>query len=70
MGWIFVALGAFTICGAMMNWDWYMNHRRAWLFVKLFGRNGARVVYFVIGSVFVTLGVLHEMGMIDAFNRN
>ncbi|MCL1825083.1 MAG: Imm17 family immunity protein [Betaproteobacteria bacterium] len=30
-----------------------MNHPKAWLFVKLFGRNGARVFYVVLGVLIV-----------------
>lgn len=29
--------GAFSMAGGIFDWDWFMNNRRAWLFVKLFG---------------------------------
>ena len=38
-------MGAFSLAGAVMNWDWFMLSRKAAFFVKLFGRNGARVLY-------------------------
>jgi hypothetical protein len=54
---VLFASGVFTIAGAVLNWDWFMNSRRAWIFVKLFGRNGARVVYGVFGLVFLACAV-------------
>ncbi|MEM9534084.1 MAG: immunity 17 family protein [Cyanobacteria bacterium P01_E01_bin.45] len=65
MGWIFVGIGAFTLCGAVMDWDWFMNSRRARFFVKVFGRAGARVVYGLLGAAFVTFGLLTVLGVIQ-----
>lgn len=50
---ILLAAGVFTVVGAAADWDWFMNNRRAWLFVKLFGRNGARAVYVLLGLVII-----------------
>ncbi|MBD2090179.1 immunity 17 family protein [Microcoleus sp. FACHB-1515] len=44
------AAGLFTIVGAIQDWDWFMNHRRAWIFVKLLGRKGARIFYIILGT--------------------
>jgi hypothetical protein len=66
MGLFFTASGVFTISAAAMNWDWFMNHRKAWLFVKLLGRQGARLLYGVIGISLVVLGILTLTGVIDA----
>ena len=41
--------GIFSIVCAAMNFDWFMNNSRAWIFVKLFGREGARVFYVLLG---------------------
>jgi Immunity protein 17 len=49
--------GCFSMAGAYFNWDWFMKNSRAWLFVKLFGRNGARVFYGLLGAYLVTLGL-------------
>ena len=32
-----------------MDYDWFMNSGKAWIFVKLFGRDGARVFYILLG---------------------
>jgi hypothetical protein len=45
------------MAGAYFNWDFFMKNSRAWLFVKLFGRNGARIVYGLLGAFLVTIGL-------------
>jgi small neutral amino acid transporter SnatA (MarC family) len=48
--------GIFTIVGAAADWDWFMNNHRARLFVSLFGRDGARVFYVILGLLIIVLG--------------
>lgn len=56
---IFVMLaGAFAIAGGILNWDWFMEHRRARIFVRLLGRQGARVLYALLGVAIIGLGVV------------
>lgn len=57
-GLFLVAAGLFSLCGAILNWDWYMNHRKARFFVRVFGREGARVFYGVLGLILIVLGGL------------
>ncbi len=64
MGLFFVAIGLFAICAAVYNWDWFMNHRKARLFVALLSRTGARIFYMLLGGGLVTLGVLLMLGLI------
>ena len=40
-----------------MDFNWFMNNRKARLFVKLFGRNGARIFYTILGVLFVVAGI-------------
>ena len=49
--------GIFSIFCAAKDYDWFMEHRKAWLFVKLFGRDGARVFYVLFGAGLIALGV-------------
>ncbi len=49
---IFLA-GLFSVFCAAKDYDWFMNNSKAWLFVKLFGRNGARVFYILLGLVLI-----------------
>jgi len=53
---IFVAIGVFTFVCAAFDFDWFMNHRKAKLFVNVMGRDGARVFYMVIGAVIAVGG--------------
>jgi hypothetical protein len=46
---IAVLMGGFCIAGGVYNWDWFMNDRKAALFVTLLGRDGARVLYIFLG---------------------
>ena len=68
IGFLLFAAGAFCIVGAAMDWDWFMNSRKAQLFVTLFGRNGARVCYYVLGAVIIVLGLGIAFGLIQDSN--
>lgn len=52
-----IGAGVFTVIGAIQDWDWFMNHRRAWIFVKLLGRKGARIFYMISGSAIALYGL-------------
>ncbi len=64
-GLFFVAIGTFTILGAILNWEWFMNSRKAAFMVKILTRNGARIFYGVVGLALVVLGTLGTTGAID-----
>jgi len=66
IGWVFVGCGIFAICGAVFNWDWFMNHRKARFFVRLVGRTGARIFYGFLGATLAVLGVLIGLGIIES----
>ncbi len=53
-----IAIGLFAGVAAAMDWKWYMNHRKAQLFVKMFGYQGARVFYMILGLAMMILGAL------------
>lgn len=42
--------GAMCIAAAIGDWDWFFENMRASLFVRLFGRDGARVFYALLGA--------------------
>ncbi len=65
MGWVIAASGAFAICGAVLDLEFFMNHRKAQVFLRLFGRNGTRVFYGLLGSALVVLGLLIALGIIE-----
>jgi hypothetical protein len=53
-----LAGGGFSVLGAAMDWDFFMESRKARLFVSIFGRNGARIVYGVIGAALAAGGAI------------
>ena len=40
----------FAVIGAICDWDWFMDDRRARPFVSLLGRVRTRVLYAVVGG--------------------
>jgi Immunity protein 17 len=54
---IFLGVGAFTLIASLQNWDWFFTHPRAWLLVRVFGRQGARIFYGLLG-VALAVGAL------------
>ncbi|MBQ8582890.1 MAG: immunity 17 family protein [Ruminococcus sp.] len=55
---ILIALGAFSLAGAVRNWDWFMNNYKARHLVDAFGRNVARIIYGFIGVFLIVIGIL------------
>ena len=64
LGLVLVAAGLFSICGAVFDWDWFINSYKARLFVALLGRNGARIFYGILGLIIVVLGGLITLGIV------
>ena len=62
MGLVFAAIGLFSLMGAVMNWDWYFNNRRARGVVAIFGRNGARIFYGILGIFIMAIGAVAVIG--------
>ncbi len=52
-----ILIGGFPILGAVFNWDWFFNNHKAIPIVKLFGRNGARIFYAIIGIFILGIGI-------------
>ena len=69
MGLLLVACGLFSAAGAVMDWDWFMNHRKARFMTSIFGRNGARAFYVILGLVLVVLGTLITAGILQDAGR-
>lgn len=63
-GLFIVFAGLFSMAGGIFNWEWYMTNRRARLFVRIFGRSGARVFYGILGLGFVILGFAFAFGLV------
>ncbi len=54
--------GIFTVVCASKDYDWFMNHRKARLFVAMFGRGGARVFYVGLGMSLIVLSAFTFFG--------
>ncbi len=63
-GWIFMAIGLFSVVCAAFDFEWFMNHRKARFFVRILGRTGARVFYIVLGAAILVLGGLVLFGVL------
>ena len=57
-----ILAGLFTIFCAAKDFDWFMNHHKARFFVNIFGRDGARVFYGILGVILMLLGVFVGLG--------
>ena len=64
IGLLLVGGGLFSIAGAIFNWNWFMESRKARWIVRLFGRGGARAFYAVLGTVVAVVGILLLAGVI------
>jgi hypothetical protein len=58
MPFVIVFGGAFSLAGAIQDWDFFMESRRARLLVSMFGRDGARVFYGLVGVILIVGGVV------------
>ena len=56
--------GAFAVLGAWRNLEWYLASPPAPMVVTLFGRNGARIFYLILGSFILAGTVLRALGVI------
>ncbi len=61
---ILVLVGVFSALGGIMDWDWFMENRRAQPFVQLLGRNGARGFYVLLGLGFAGVGIGLATGLL------
>ncbi len=58
LGILAILSGIFVIVAAAVNWSRLMDNKRAAVFVRLFGRNGARVFYIFLGVGLLALGYM------------
>lgn len=52
-----IAAGTFSIAASVFNWEFFFNSRKATLFMNLFGRNGARIFYTLLGLFLILLAL-------------
>ncbi|MEM7715008.1 MAG: immunity 17 family protein [Cyanobacteria bacterium P01_A01_bin.68] len=52
-----ILMGVFSVAASIFNWDWFFNHPRVRMIVKIVGRQDARLLYKVLGLFQIGLGV-------------
>jgi hypothetical protein len=57
-----VILGSLVLAGAVLNVEWYFHLRKARWVESWAGRNGARVVFGLLGGGLIVLGIAIAMG--------
>ena len=55
---ILVFAGLFSIGGALFEWSFFMQSRRAQLMVSILGYGATRAFYIGLGAILVVLGVV------------
>ena len=60
-----ILMGVFVFFCAFRDFDWFMNSRSARLFMLLFGRKISRVIYMIIGILFIAAGICFAVFGID-----
>ena len=63
-GIVIIALGIGLIIGSYYNWDWFMKMWKDADWVEALGRNGARILYAIIGLFVIGIGLLLTLGVI------
>ena len=48
--------GAFSVWAAVTEQSWFFNSRKARNFAKVFGHNGAKIFYILIGAFLIVIG--------------
>ncbi len=55
---VVILMGIFSIACAALNVDWFMENRKTKIIVSIFGRNGARVFYGIIGIAIIVFAII------------
>ena len=60
-----LAIGLFSICGAVFDWDWFMLSRKGQRMVDRLGRSRARRLYGLMGFAMSVFGGLVTLGLVE-----
>lgn len=53
-----VLAGVFCIVCSALDMEWFLNSGKSRIWVKLLGRNGARIFYICLGIFLVIAGIM------------
>ena len=66
-GWVIILSifgGLFSLTGAVLDWEWFMTNYKAAVFVRILGRNRARLFYALLGLFLIALGLAGAFGVV------
>ncbi len=55
---LLMCCGIFSAVCALKDMDWFMEHRKARMLVRIIGRTGTRVFYTVLGAAIFAVGAV------------
>ena len=61
----FILVGAILLLAALSNWSYFFKGRKAKFLTTKLGIKGARIFYAFLGSAFIVLGLLINLGVIS-----
>ncbi|QWX84602.1 immunity 17 family protein [Cellulophaga sp. HaHaR_3_176] len=64
-GLVFIASGLFSLIASIKDWNFFFGSIKARLLVSIVGRNGARILFGVLGFVIIIVGILSILGKVD-----
>ncbi|MEG1616344.1 MAG: immunity 17 family protein [Bacteroidales bacterium] len=59
---LFICIGTFSWVASLFNWDWFFKSHNASIFLRWFGRQGARWFYGAIGIIVMVIGFMMLFG--------
>lgn len=62
---LLIAGGAFSLLGAIFDWDFFFNSYKARRMVNFIGKTGARIFYVVVGVFLIVFGICVALGIIQ-----
>lgn len=67
-GYLFIAVGLFTLWGALAKPAFFWSSRKAERTRKFLGEGGTMLLYLILGAAFVVVGILTVTGVINLMN--
>ena len=67
-GYLFIAVGLFTLWGALAKPAFFWSSRNAERTRKLLGEGGTMLLYLILGAALVVVGILSAVGVIHLMN--
>ena len=63
-GLLIAAAGLFSLLGAVFQWSWFMDSAKARRMKAMFGHNGTRIFYGILGTALMVVGTLLALRII------